>query len=129
MNFKQACKSLAEMEPGKFRCGEHIFEWTKNDKPDFFGIDDFLNHCRPEYPTQDDIDSILAEVGWEYSLDKCYGWHASIWRVGAKIVGEDGDYPGPHIVPVIITGAHPTKLEAAQAALIAVVEELERRKK
>ncbi len=119
MTFEEALKRLAEREPKTFYWGEgHRFKWH-------FGIVDVATglrvHTITQYHdggvsevTQDDIDEILAKIGWEYEVNHTHdqrAWTAWIWRVEDYIT-LNGRYTRPS----------PSKLEAAKSALLAVVE-------
>ena len=119
MTFEEALKRLAEREPKTFYWGEgHRFKWH-------FGIVDVATglrvHTITQYHdggvsevTQDDIDEILAKIGWEYELNHKRDqktWTAWIWRTS-----DSGTLIGAYSRP------SRTKIEAAKAALIAVVE-------
>ena len=73
---------------------------------------------RVDFDSQDGIDSILAEIGWEYEVTKpdVSGWQFVAWGTHEK-----GYFEHP-----VEQKLHKTKLLAAQAALKAVVEELKK---
>ena len=110
MSFEDALKRLAEKWPEKFNF---------NADP-LLRISDGIHqrHIAPAKITQDDLDEILALIGWEYeihrTLDGWFEYHHRVYtdgRLGANV----GHFQ-------LAAFAHPTKLEAAKAALIAVVE-------
>jgi len=103
MTFESALKRLAEKEPGKFKIGYPAdfevmeFEWGHG-------------WLRLYKFTQDDIDKILSLIGWNYEVRKStQKWYYIIY-------GEDD------FLKFECEEDYPTKLEAAKAALIAVVE-------
>jgi len=119
MTFEQALERLAEKEPEKFRIQKRSEPWgdeTYFETP----YDDIIegewngDKLKNTGKTQDDIDEILALIGWEYEVfstnrtDKW--WRYETWQLGGAIWIEQ-----PKTM-------FPTKLEAAKAALIAVVE-------
>jgi hypothetical protein len=115
MTFENSLRLLAEKEPLKFKVdGVGIMERICFQEDVGFFFSDV---------TQDDIDAILAEIGWEYQIE-CHAqtskpewaWDFAVWTVGrfhCSLVRTVGGISAPMF---------PTKLEAAKAALIAVVE-------
>ena len=118
MTFDEALKKLAEKWPEKFEIHTNLADsmiWWGNDAENFSLL------------TQDDIDSILALIGWECEVTKTYYdpnsedpnkgvslvWWAHIWKA------DEGEFDATQ--RTVNVGAN-TKLTAAQAALIAVVE-------
>ena len=125
MTFPEALRELARLRPRIVPWLSYWFEFVSHDVrveryqyfPENFAA--FLLEF-----TQDKIDSILAELGWEYwvipenafgySTDergKIIRWHAEV----RKYDDSDG---------FIIRCRKPDKLSAARATLITVVEEL-----
>lgn len=124
MTFEETLKRLAEKEPEKF-C------YQREEKAltgELVQLERFwLSHKQwhllvgREPVTQDFIDAILAGIGWECEASKSYSvdqallvapqWQAFVWKRQVHYI-DPRDY----------AGAFPTKLEAAKAALIAVVE-------
>lgn len=117
MTFEEALKRLAEKEPGKFL-------YARNYKIAIGARFETISArsrrlIRPRdgsewVVVQDDIDAILAEIGWEYELNHKRDqktWTAWIWRTS-----DSGTLIGAYSRP------SRTKIEAAKAALIAVVE-------
>lgn len=107
MTFEEALKRLAEREPEKFRCGIDTFHVLH--KPPRVHAIYFRNVM-----SQDFIDVILEEIGWEYELIHKRDqktWIAWIWRTN-----DSGTLIGVYSRP------SRTKLEAAKSALVAVVE-------
>jgi hypothetical protein len=108
MTFTDALEALAGKYPEKFDFPLTRFFWSDGHRE--IVVSD--SECRI---TQDDIDEILGLIGWEYEvrfLVTLNEWFYSIWSeriVGAKIDGS-------------VHEGKPTKLLAAQAALIAVTE-------
>jgi len=114
MTFEQALKWLAKRQPDRFWIyretdsgrEETYFRFGKPTAPgQLREIDDGIERF-----TQDDIDEILAEIGWAYELR----WNPFIgkWRFVVW-------HPGQTETEKIWFG---TKLEAAKAALVAVVK-------
>ncbi len=93
---------------------QQALELLKQNRPDLYTQ---IGQCII-YPTQDRIDAILAEIGWEYeifwyaNLNPEWGWRAQN-RDEAILLSVDDTYEDVWFL---------TKLEAAKAALIAVVE-------
>ncbi len=133
MTFEEALKLLAEKEPKRFYWGEgRRFKWH-------FGIVDAATglrvHTITQYHdggtseiTQDDIDAILAQIGWEYELTRWINLDDFLKDVPDgwfMIAGKLPLTPMKQYQSVVSTEMEktfPTKLEAAKAALIAVVE-------
>lgn len=108
MTFEEALKRLTEKEPEKFKLWNVSNTLCLQSNPD---VEPYLDGSDA---TQDDIDAILAEIGWEYEVNHTHdqrAWTAWIWRI-EDYVTLNGNY----------TRRRPSKLEAAKAALIAVVE-------
>ena len=108
MTFEEALKRLAEKEPEKFKLWNVSNTLCLQSNPD---VEPYLDGSDV---TQDNIDAILAEIGWEYELNHKRDqqtWTAWIWRIR-----DSGTLIGVYSCP------SRTKLEAAKAALIAVVE-------
>ncbi len=120
MTFEQALEWLAEKWPEKFESHRDEYEgklwvgfsWGEK------------NLCMWAHDiTQDDIDEILGEIGREYQLSYTLegGWYFFVWPIKYRDmpdydndVGFDNSgWPSHH---------YATKLKAARAALIAVVE-------
>ena len=99
MTFENALRRLAEREPEKYKC----FIWAM--------LGEGGEESNRRF-TQDDIDEILAPIGWEYELHHypAEEWGFWIW----KIKNDYGDGIDGEI--------YISKLEAAKAALVAVVE-------
>jgi hypothetical protein len=112
MTFPDALKMLAEIESEKFRfhgSEMRVFSWGE---PGWA--------IEVEYLTQDDIDDILALVGWEYSVYRSQSY-PSVWRITTNSIN-DSPSKRHHWCYEFST-----KLDAARAALAAVVEELIKR--
>ena len=92
LTFEQALKRLAEKEPEKLWDDDRAFE-----------------------SSQDDIDEILALIGWTYGVMQ------SLDNKG-NVVGWDYEARSKEGVWCIGQDEYPTKLEAAKAALIEVVK-------
>jgi len=113
MKMTDTLKKLAELFPEKFeyKPGDN-FIWIQGKQ--YAKVD-----------SQDGIDSILAEVGWEYSIHTSRqpdeydrNWYANVWPIGmwrSKVRDH-----------MITTPTCPVKLPASQAALKAVVEQFEK---
>jgi hypothetical protein len=135
--FERALKLLAEKEPEKFACdiysetsGAFYWDVVRDFDPHHIRAH-FRRNCEifetnhgyihPIHPwngfggfTQDDIDEILAAIGWEYEvvfIPEAPGWTAEIWKRSS--LDETDRFLGQPVVA--------TKLEVAKAALIAVV--------
>ena len=106
LTFESALRLLAEKEPLKFKVdGTGIMERICFQEDDGFFFSD---------ATQDSVDEVLREIGWWYQI---YSIPADgiEWKFEAFPVADgDGCDNGPYLV----------KLEAAKAALIAVVEKV-----
>ena len=124
MTFPETLRELARLRPEKFKIvvetidGEDfpILQWGES--PDEYQI--LLEDA--DMLDQDDIDFILAELGWEYQLfprvreGKATEWGFIVWELGKA--------------PPRITGEwFKDKGKAAQAALTAVVEEIKKGEK
>jgi len=121
MNFESALRLLAEKEPEKYQI------WNRGS----LGYEEFVvvgdDRVTPsviirldEYFTQDDIDAILAEIGWAYELS-CLNrtdlwWVWAAWTAGGAIYLEDEEAKQLESLA--------SKSEASKAALIAVVEKV-----
>ena len=131
MTFPETLRELAQLRPEKFLLiPEKLenesyarFRWIEGDQKKEFEMNvDWM-------VTQDDIDSIMAELGWEYWVipesmvdyftddkGKIMRWHAEV----RKFDGFD---------QFVVQCRQLDKLSAARAALTAVVEELKGEKK
>lgn len=113
MTFEEALKNLAQKRPTEF-C-----YYSKEDGFDsttfHFYKDREEKYISPYIPTQDDIDAILAEIFWSYEVrsPKYYTaeWEFVVWKGSGNnyMAFNNGTFYG-------------SKLEAAKAALVAVVE-------
>ncbi len=119
MTFEESLQKLAERWPEKFhyaRSMQGLSSW-------FYPRKHFTEGHRFEPLVdaigQDDIDEILGEIGWVYYVYKCPAssfmsdltWEARTAKKGVVTFLERPSGSYPH-----------TKLEAARAALVAVVE-------
>lgn len=116
MTFEEALKRLAEKEPEKF-CYQRE---EKASNGELVQLERFwLSHKRwhlligKEPVTQDFIDAILAEIGWAYEVGCVAGEWPAKWYYSIVAEDEIGGEVGHE---------YPTKLGAAKAALVAVVE-------
>ena len=126
MTFPETLRELARLRPEKFR----ILQRTSLGGLEEFAIMDAGERgnildswiLKDTVFYQDDIDSILAELGWEYQLfprvkeGKATEWGFIVWELGKA--------------PLRVTGEwFKDKGKAAQAALTAVVEEIKKGEK
>lgn len=117
MNFEEALKLLAEKEPEKFRIEDNangLIFWTMADNEEPYHALLSRSAC------QDEIDAVLAAIGWECSIEVVptqppHRWCADIFNMqhfydegSCEIYTDDITYS--------------SKLEAAKAALVAIVE-------
>ena len=129
MTFPETLRELARLRPEKFKYSEFheeiINEAYLTDAQGMIHwiIVDLNDGTVIAY--QDDFDSILAAIGWEYEIRIGTvikdDWFSHAWRVGNRVKLEKDGYAR--------AGFSPTKLEAAQAAVTAVVEELKKGEK
>ena len=125
MTFTEALRLLAEKEPLKYDIVQD--EDFYGDPIDMFrrinvelipaGQRDVDFPIEGTYATQDDIDAILAEVGWEYAVVKEWAGEAR-WQFYLGKIG-DSVAQSKHY-----STTFPSKIAAARAALIAVVEKV-----
>lgn len=109
--FAESLKTLAEKMPEKFelrgRWGIYIRDAKQKNK--FRG---FAMECID----QDALDEILAEIGWEYEVIRSNLVPTLGWEFFVRQRPEEEGFSEPEVFS--------TKLEAARAALIAVVDKL-----
>jgi hypothetical protein len=108
-SFIEACEKLTKLYPDLFRIGPSGFGWFANESAKLAYLVDF------DIINSDDIDQILAKIGWEFEVKRGFGsidWAAVAWKIVEK---EDKN--------TIWCGLLKTKLDAAKAALIAVAEQ------
>lgn len=121
MTFEEALKRLAEKEPEKFRI--QSFPYQGHTVSAFsYSIHGVSSEAFWDGSgfSQDDIDAILAEIGWEYTLTIFqsglpHEWAYDLYK--ARTI-----YDGDRCEAGSDDELFPTKLEAAKNALIAVVE-------
>ena len=122
MNFEDALRRLAEREPEKFSV-DAAPDGFRERFPDAFSWPDISKKKRTYVKSivalgQDDIDEILASIGWEYCVDRDWNlppekpWFYEFWRAGKQ---REPFGSGKN-------GVFPDKLSAAKAALIEIVE-------
>lgn len=125
MSFEEALKLLAEKNPEKFRLeyggefpdGSNYLFYYKN--KDGLSNGESIIHIvgedskSPLPITQDDIDEILALIGWEYTVGRNEEFN---WDWTFEL------HQNLHYRYVEQSCGYPTKLEAAKQALIAIVE-------
>lgn len=138
MTFEQSLQTLAEMFPEKFDyqtmklTGVTLYDGDEKYHPikTVFNFGEtYVETCYNKLEskmrwtefTQDSIDTILGEIGWGYELN-CSNrtdgwWHFQAWCLGGAVSFVD------------TTETYLSKLEAAKAALCAVVEKLQGEKK
>lgn len=132
MKFEEALKLLAQKRPELFTIRTHkevgrkratseavdietfSFDTNKNDRLVFWATlngEQIQSRC-----TQDDLDEIAALLGWEYQVtsewwEDSYRWVFWVFRIvgGKKETHVSDEF-------------FPTKLEAAKAALVAIIE-------
>ena len=123
MTFPQTLRELARLRPEIVPWLKYWFEYVSHDVrierylyfPENF--DNFLKEF-----TQDKIDSIMAELGWEYEVRRIPTGNGIRWTANCFVIDI--------IVPVVcLNDTFPSKLSAARAALTAVVEELKKGEK
>jgi len=111
MTFEQALKWLAEKWPEKFKI--ELFDDGSVGAFGWMGC----AHTGIFVFTQDDIDDALAEIGWEYEVHPLIEghqtkWSPQIWKKGTAFE-ELNASPDEWF---------DSKLEAAKAALVAVIK-------
>ena len=113
MTFPETLRELARLRPEKFS----MTTWNKQSA--FFTG---KGNRRFSEIDQDDIDSIMAELGWEYEVRRIPTGNGIRWTANCFVIDI--------IVPVVcLNDTFPSKLSAARAALTAVVEELKKGEK
>ena len=136
----ETLKTLAEMFPEKFTLESEgaIGKRSGTDTPVGYRITTLMSDGNPLalwyeldnevvkiVAGQDDIDGILAQIGWEYEVRVGTvikdDWFSHAWRIGNRAKLEEEGYAR--------AGFFYTKCEAAQAALQAVVEEIKKGEK
>jgi len=110
MTFEEALKKLAEKEPEKFE----VFSSHDGGEGWYLNYGNFS--CSRDDFTQDSIDEILALIGWEYEVT---AWTRSVEKAWTWTTYHLGDEYDPINENAEL---YTTKLSAAKAALIAVVE-------
>ncbi len=111
MTFEEALKKLVEKYPTLFMYDQFriFYVYIKG------------AYTEVDIDTQDGIDTVLAEIGWEYEVrfeGPHNGWSFNYWAIAVKDMWVNGisSFAGNGIA------IFPTKLEAAKAALIAAVK-------
>lgn len=121
MTLPNALRKLAEREPEKFEVREHSIFWGGKDwKGDWFDGQTMIDL------TQDDLDCIAAEIGYEIEVGRTWvnlasgkrhvapQWQFMVWKIPAEYDAE--------ILELGESESFRTKLLAAQAALCAIIE-------
>lgn len=116
MTIEEALKLLADKEPERFFYYEARPGYSSS-----FGVSRRDVQVTRGEASQDDIDTILAEIGFEFEIrfeGPHNGWSFNYWNVTVKDMWINGinSFAKQHIA------VFPSKLDAAKAALIAVVE-------
>jgi hypothetical protein len=110
MTFTDALKALAGKYPEKFEWYDELID---GEQEVYLLTKNPVHYWDIDTLTQDDIDEILGLIGWRYYVEFLFSLDAWFYSAWSEEKISSSVYEGK-----------PTKLLAAQAALIAVVEKV-----